>query len=342
MSRPVILTGLRANNDLHLGNYFGALLPLIDMAKQHADKYEVNLMMADLHSFNVPIDYKHLSAQIHENLRIYVAAGLPIEHASIRLFRQSDVPAHSELAYILSCFTGFGELARMTQFKDKSAKIGNDRVSAGLFFYPPLMAADILLYGTTYVPVGDDQTQHLEYTRDVAQRMNAKFGELFVVPKQAKEQHTFFGKDQGLRIKDLQDPTKKMSKSDEGGKGVIFLSENPGAAAKKIMSAATDSVGSVNLEYENQPGISNLLQIHALLSGETLERVAEHHGGQTNYGDLKREVAGQVEQFLTEFQSRLAKVNDADLQTKLTASEAQMNTIANQTLLRVQKAVGLR
>lgn len=204
MSKKVILTGLRANNDLHIGNYFGALLPMIDMAKKHSADYQINLFMADLHSFNVPIDHSVLLDQINSNLRTYVAAGLPLDNTDIHLYRQSRVSAHSELAYILSCFTGFGELSRMTQFKDKSAKIGNDRVSVGLFNYPALMAADILLYGAKYIPVGDDQTQHIEYTRDIAQRINQKFGQdLLSVPEEVKKQHEFFGKDQGLRIKDL-------------------------------------------------------------------------------------------------------------------------------------------
>ncbi len=342
MSKPVILTGLRANNDLHLGNYFGALLPIIDMAKEQSDKYQVNLMMADLHSFSTPIDHSKLQSQIRDNLRTYVAAGLPLDNADIHIFRESYVSAHSELSHILDCFTGVGEMMRMTQFKDKSAKIGNDRVSMALLNYPPLMAADILLYGAEYIPVGDDQTQHLEYARNIAERMNNKFGELFTIPKPVKEQHALFGKDQGLRIKDLVDPTKKMSKSDESGKGIIFLGDDPNEAAKKIMSATTDSLGSINLDYENQPGISNLLQMHALLSGEALETVVQNHKGQTSYGDLKKEVAKQTEEFLIDFQAKLKNVNEDELMTRLEASEKAMNIVANETLLRAQKAVGLR
>ena len=342
MSKPVILTGLRANNDLHIGNYFGALLPLIDMAKNKADEYQVNLMMADLHSFSTPIDHSVLQSQIQDNLRTYVAAGLPLNHDSIHIFRESYVSAHSELAHILDAFTGVGEMQRMTQFKDKSAKIGNDRVSMALLNYPPLMAADILLYDAEFIPVGDDQSQHIEFTRDIAERMNSKFGELFVLPKSVKEQHEFFGKDQGLRIKDLVDPTKKMSKSDESGKGIIFLNDKPEEAASKIMSATTDSVGKVNLDFDKQPGISNLLQIHALLSGESLESVVDHHRDKTSYGDLKKEVADQVSEFLTNFQARLTKVDEQKLAEKLEASEKAMNEKANETLLKVQKAVGLR
>lgn len=342
MTKPVILTGLRANNDLHIGNYFGALLPMIDMAKSKADEYEINLFVPDLHSFTTPIDHSQLQAQIMHNLKLFVAAGLPLDHDNIHIYRQSHVPAHSELTWILDCFTGFGQMNRMTQFKDKSDKLSDGEVTVGLFNYPVLMAADILLYGAIYVPVGDDQTQHLEFTRDIAERMNSKFGELFVVPKPAKEQHEFFGKDQGLRIKDLQNPGRKMSKSEESDKGVIFLGDSPDEAAKKVMSAATDSIGAVHNDPENQPGIVNLLQIHALLSGETLQTVAEHHEGQASYGDLKKEVAEQVKDFLTEFQSKLAAVDETALLAKLESDEQAMNEKANATLQKVQKAVGLR
>ncbi len=343
MSKKVILTGLRANNDLHIGNYFGALLPLIDMAKNKAGQYQVNLFVPDLHSFTTPIDHNLLKEQIENNLRLFIAAGLPLDNADVHIYRQSYVPAHSELTLILNCFTGMGEMERMTQFKDKSSKLGADRVSVGLFDYPVLMAADILLYGAAYVPVGDDQSQHLEITRDLGQRINAKFNaDLFTVPEEVKKQHEFFGKDQGLRIKDLVDPTKKMSKSDESGKGIIFLSDDPKVAAKKIMSATTDSVGEINLDFENQHGISNLLQILALFTASDLEKVVSQYKGQTSYGDLKKAVADATEAFLTAFQASYAQVNMSELETKLKASEAKMNEIANRTLLKVQQAVGLR
>jgi len=342
MSKPVILTGLRANNDLHIGNYFGALLPLIDMAKNHADEYEINLFVPDLHSFTTPIDHSQLQRDIRNNLRIYAAAGLPLDNPSVHIYRQSYVPAHSELAWILDCFTGFGELSRMTEFKDKSAKLGADHIGVGQFNYPPLMAADIILYGATYVPVGDDQRQHIEYTRNIAERMNNKFGELFVVPKSVQEQHAFFQKDQGLRIKDLQDPTKKMSKSDETGKGIIFLGDNPQEAAKKIRSATTDSFGKIEAANAEQTGIKNLLQILALTTGRTVDEVSAEYEGQEQYGPLKNAVADAVSAFLTDFQARLASVDDAALMAKLEANEKQMNEIANATLLKVQKAVGLR
>lgn len=343
MSKPVILTGLRANNDLHIGNYFGALLPLIDMAKTRSDEYQINLFVPDLHSFITPIDHGALFPNIMHNLRLYTAAGLPLDNPDVHMYRQSFVPAHSELTWILNCFTGMGQLGRMTQYKDKSAKLGDDQINVGLFDYPVLMATDILLYSALYVPVGDDQTQHLEFTRDIAERMNSKFGQqLFVLPKPVKEQHEFFGKDQGLRIKDLTDPTKKMSKSDDTGKGVIFLGDQPEVAAKKIMSATTDSEAYIRYNPEAQPGIANLLQVQSLLTGQSLPDTIAEWEGQTNYGDLKKAVAEAVKQFLTDFQSRLAGVDDAALHAKLESSESAMNEIANATLLRVQKAVGLR
>jgi tryptophanyl-tRNA synthetase len=337
MGKPVILTGLRANNDLHIGNYLGALLPIVDMAKQRSDDYQVNLMVADLHSFTTPIDHGKLQSQIMDNLRVYAAAGLPLDHDDIRIFRQSYVPAHSELTWILDCFTGMGEMARMVQFKEKSAKLNEDRISVGLFNYPVLMACDYLLYGASYVPVGDDQSQHLEYGRDIAERMNKQFGELFVVPKPVKEQHEFFGKDQGLRIRDLQNPTKKMSKSDESGKGVIFLNDPPETATKKILSAETDSLSEVQYNYDERPGVSNLLDMLKLLGGEPEDFV-----GQNQYGPLKNAVTDKVSAFLADFQSRLAAIDDAEITRKLEASEDQMRQTADQTLLRVQRAVGLR
>ena len=371
-SKPVILTGVRANNNIHIGNYFGAILPIINMAKRRSDEYDINLFIPDLHSFTTPIDHSKLYGSILNNARVYTAAGLPLDNPSIHLYRQSRISAHSELAWILDCFTGFGEMSRMTQFKDKSKKlhddqisfarrssnasihllralgiIGGDIISVGLFNYPVLMAADILLYGATYVPVGDDQTQHLEFTRDIAERMNRKFGDLFIVPKPVIQQHQFFGKDQGLRIKDLVNPAKKMSKSDESGKGIIFLSDDPKSAHKKIMSATTDSIGKVQYDKENQPGISNLLEILTLVRQDagrevTLEQTANEYFGMDRYGDFKRIVADEVAEFLENFQNRLAAVDERAIEEKLASSEKDMNVVANETLYRVQKAVGLR
>ena len=340
--KDVILTGIRANNDLHIGNYFGAMLPIIDMAKSKANEYQVNMFIPDLHSFTTPVDHSKLHDSIMNNARVYVAAGLPLDNDAIHLYRQSYVPAHSELTVILNSFTGFGEMSRMTQFKDKSAGLGDERVSIGLFDYPVLMASDILLYNAQYVPVGDDQSQHLEFTRDIAERMNGKFGELFVVPEPVVKQHEFFGKDQGLRIKDLLDPSKKMSKSDETGKGVIFLSDSPEDAAKKIMGATTDNLASIHYDKATQPGISNLLDILALLRGKPVVEVVAEFEGQERYGDFKKVVADEMVAFLRGFQERLANVDDSEVVAKLESSERAMNDVANATLLRVQKAVGLR
>ncbi len=339
MSKQVIFTGLRANNELHIGNYFGALLPLIDMAKRRADEFDVNLMVADLHSFTTPIDHSKLNEQINSNLRVYVAAGLPMDKPTIRVFRQSYVPAHSELAWVFDNFTGMGEFNRMTEFKDKSAKLGADRINVGLFNYPALMAADVLLYDAAYVPVGDDQRQHLEYMRDIAMRMNKQFDqELFVVPESVEEQHKFFNKDQGLRIRDLLTPDKKMSKSDETGNGVIFLSDSTEVATKKIMSATTDNETKVGApDIESRPGVANLLQILTLLAPEKAESVAD-----MSYKEFKETVAKAVGTFLNDFQQRLSEVDQADMMSKIETDEAIMRELSGHTLLKVQKAVGLR
>ncbi|MGB4420450.1 MAG: tryptophan--tRNA ligase [Candidatus Saccharimonadales bacterium] len=344
MTKPVILTGLRANQNLTIGNYFGAILPIIDMAKKRSDEYQINMFIPDLHSFTTPVDHSILNKQIFDNARIYVAAGLPLNNENIYLYRQSYIPAHSELTVILNCFTGFGEMSRMTQFKEKRSSIGEDRTSVGLFGYPVLMASDILLYNAKYVPVGDDQTQHLEFTRDIAERMNKKFQQdLFVVPEPVAKQHEFFGKDQGLRIKDLIDPTKKMSKSDESGRGVIFLNDNPEIAYKKVMSATTDNKAEIHFDRDNQPGISNLLEILSLLQGLTLQKIIDTYEGKTKYSDFKVVVAEEVKQFLTNFQIALSNVDDNDaILAKLIQSEQDLTPIANTTLLRVQQAVGLR
>jgi len=401
--KPTILTGLRANEDLTIGNYFGAMLPMIDMAKQRAGEYRINMFIPDLHSFTTPIDHSKLYEQILHNARLFTAAGLPLDDENILLYRQSYVSAHSELAWILDCFTGFGEIRRMTQFKDKSDAAqalkdlnnqfdafkvalndnakkqeqhieANDKqaelqdrmelldiqksmienalkyakrseelaVSVGLFNYPVLMAADILLYNALYIPVGDDQTQHLEFTRDIAARINNRFGDVFTVPKSVPEQHAFFGKDQGLRIMDLADPTKKMSKSDESGKGVIFLGDEPSMAAKKIMAATTDDKAEIHFDRANQPGISNLLEILSLLRSQPLAATIAEFEGQTRYGDFKKLVASEMESFLADFQQRLANVNEGDILAKLKQSEHEAARIANATLLRAQQAVGLR
>lgn len=341
MSKPVILTGLRANNDLHLGNYLGALLPMVSLQRAYAGKYQINLFVPDLHSFTTPIDHSKLYAQTMHNLKLFVAAGLDLDNSDTHLYRQSFVPAHSELTVILNSFAYMGEMRRMTQFKEKSDQQNN--VSVGLFDYPVLMAADILLYGADYVPVGDDQTQHVEIARDLALRLNEKFGQkLLHPPLPVKDQLAFTEQTKRSRIRDLVKPDKKMSKSDASGKGVIFLGDHPAQAVKKIMSATTDSLGQIHYDMQQQPGVSNLLEILSALTGESIEHVAKRYEGKTTYGDLKRDVATVVEAFLSDFQARLLKVDEAKLLAKLQASEQLMNQTANQTLLRVQRAVGLR
>lgn len=345
MTKPVILTGIRANNNLTLGNYFGAMRPIIEMARAHADDHQINMFIPDLHSFTTPIDHSELYDQVLHNARVFAAAGLPLDNDNIHLYRQSFVPAHSELTWILDCFTGFGQMERMTQFKDKSQ--GKSEVSVGLFNYPVLMAADILLYNALYVPVGDDQTQHLEYTRDIAEKINARFkgdgdGAIFTVPLPVQKQHEFFGKDQGLRIMDLLRPDKKMSKSDESGRGVIFLSDDPATARKKVMAATTDDKANVHYDRASQPGISNLIEILALIRDQPISIVASEYEGMDRYGDFKTIVADAVADFLTDFQTQLANVDDQQILAKLEVSEAVMRDQSNETLLRVQKAVGLR
>lgn len=340
MQKPVILTGLRANNDLHLGNYLGALLPIVKMQQTHAGEYAVNLFVPDLHSFTTPIDHSKLYEQSLNNLRVFVAAELDLDNPDTYIYRQSFIPAHSELTIILNSFAYMGELNRMTQFKEKGD--GKTSVSVGLFDYPVLMAADILLYGAKYVPVGADQTQHVELARDIAIRMNNKFGDIFVLPEAEKEQIAFADTTERLRIRDLVSPKKKMSKSDETGKGVIFLSDTPEIAAKKIMSATTDSIGSIAYDKTERPGLSNLMDILSALTNTPISEVVESYQGQTQYGPLKTDVADAVKAFLQDFQAKLAGVDETRLQTKLQSSEIAMNTIANQTLLLVQKAVGLR
>jgi len=340
MSKPVILTGIRSNGELTLGNYLGAILPLIELQKKHAGEYQVNMFVPDLHSFTTPVEHGELYQNTLDNLKLFVAAGLDIENQDTYIYRQSYIPAHSELTWILDCFIYMGELSRMTQFKDKSE--GKDNVSAGLFNYPALMAADILLYGAKYIPVGEDQRQHLELTRDVAIRMNNKFGDLFVVPEDWNKQIEFANRTAGVRIRSLRNPEKKMSKSIDDPAGTILLTDNPEEAAKKVMSATTDNEGLINYDFERQPGISNLLQILTLLTEQDLKEVIKEWQSKTSYGDLKSHVAEQVKKTLADLQTTYANVDEQSLLSKLEQDEKVMNEVANTTLAKVQAAVGLR
>lgn len=341
MSKDVILTGIRSNEEPTLGNLLGAIKPIVEMQSKFSGTHQINMFVPDLHSFTTPIDHSQLYSNTLENLKYFVAAGLDLDDADTYLYRQSFIPAHSELTWILDCFTYMGELGRMTQFKDKGSA-GSDSVSVGLFNYPVLMAADILLYQAKYVPVGEDQFQHLEITRDIASRMNNRFGDLFTVPLATKEQMQFLNRDSGLRIRSLSDPTKKMSKSASEAKSKILLTDSAEVISKKIMSAETDSLGSINFNWETQPGVSNLLQIISVLSNRPLEQVIEQWQGNNRYGDLKKATVEVVVSYLSDFQAKLAQASDQALLDKLNSSEATMNQQANSTLHRVQAAVGLR
>lgn len=341
MTKPAILTGVRSNEEPTLGNFLGAFVPMVAMQKKYAGEYQINMFVPDLHSFTTPVDHASLYQKTIHNLKYFVAAGLDISNEDTFLYRQSYIPAHSELTWILDCFTYVGEMQRMTQFKEKSSE-HSASVSMGLMNYPVLMAADILLYGAEWVPVGEDQFQHLEIARDIAARMNNKFGEIFTIPRPTREQTSFIQRDTGLRIRSLTDPTKKMSKSSADEKSKISLHDDPTVARKKIMSATTDSLGRIGYDWDTQPGISNLLQILSLLCATPIETLRKDWEGNQQYGELKKAVADEVEKFLTDFQQRYAAISDDVLITKLEASEATMSKVANETLLRVQRAVGLR
>lgn len=338
--KDVILTGVRSNDEPTLGNYLGAFVPMVRLQREKAGDYQLNMFVPDLHSFTTPIDHSTLYSRTLRNLKYFVAAGLDIDNADTYIYRQSFIPAHSELTWILDCFTYMGEMSRMTQFKDKSA--GDTNVSVGLLNYPVLMAADILLYGAKWVPVGDDQKQHLEITRDIAIRVNNKFGEIFTVPEDWKHQLEFASLDSGVRVRSLTSPDKKMSKSVSDPRGTILLSDDPADAAKKVMGATTDNVGEIHFDWVNQPGVTNLLQMLALLTDRDQAHVNADWEGKNSYGELKSTVAEAVRVFLADFQARFESVDEARLLAKLEASEAAMREEAGRTLLTVQQAVGLR
>lgn len=333
-----ILTGIRVNGEMTLGNFLGALLPMVRLANQHSHDHHVNIFVPDLHTIISEVDGS-LQANLINSIKYYLAAGLDV-NPHVHIYRQSHVPAHSELAWILNCIATMGELNRMTQFKDK----GGDQpsVNVGIFDYPVLMAADILLYSAKYVPVGEDQFQHLELARNLAERFNHRYGEVFVLPAPTREQVKFMEVDEGIRIRDLQHPEKKMSKSAAAANSKIMLSDAPDAAAKKIMSATTDSLGLIKFDMFNQPGISNLLQIESLLTGLPLQDVISTWAGETRYGDLKQKVAATTRTFLEEFQAKLATIDDQRVLALLTEGERYANEVANAKLCEAQQAVGLR
>ena len=341
MNTPTILTGLRVNSKLTLGNFLGALVPMVRLANAHSETFHINIFVPDLHSIISDIDGE-LQTNIIKSLKYYLAAGLKIND-NIHFYRQSYVPAHTELSWMLNCIATMGELNRMTQYKDKSA--GKESVNVGIFDYPVLMAADILLYDAKYIPVGEDQFQHLELTRRLAERFNRKFGETFTLPATPKEQITFMsgGSDQdGIRIRDLQNPERKMSKSNPAPNSKIMLDDEPTTAAKKIMSATTDSLGKISFDMFNQPGISNLLQIEALVNDLPLQDVVSTWSGETHYGDLKQKVAASVSTMLADFQRKFATISDQEIFDLLETGETYANEVANKKLLSVQQAFKLR
>ncbi|EIA20250.1 tryptophanyl-tRNA synthetase, partial [Listeria fleischmannii subsp. coloradonensis] len=323
--KKVIFSGIQPSGDLTLGNYIGALKQFGNFQ----DEYDCYYCIVDEHAITVPQDRLKLRKQIRSLAALYLAVGLDPEKAT--LFIQSEVPAHAQAAWILQCNVYIGELERMTQFKDKSA--GKAGVSAGLLTYPPLMAADILLYQTDLIPVGDDQKQHIELTRDLAERFNKKHNEIFKVPD-------IFVPKQGARVMSLQEPTKKMSKSDENIKSAIYLLDPPNTIRKKIKSAVTDSSGVVQYDKENKPGISNLLSIYSALTGEAIATIEEKYANK-GYGDFKADLAEIVVQELEPIQVRYENFIQSDeLDDILDAGAEKARFIANKTLKKMEKGGG--
>lgn len=321
-----IFSGIQPSGTLTLGNYLGAIRQFVQL--QHEN--ECYFCIVDQHAITVPQDPKELKENIKSLAALYIASGIDPEKAT--LFVQSEVPAHTELGWMLQSITYMGELERMTQFKDKSE--GRSAVSSALFTYPTLMAADILLYQTDIVPVGDDQKQHLELTRDVAERFNNRFGETFTIPEIQVPKV-------GARIMSLQDPTKKMSKSDENTRSFISMLDTPKQIEKKIKSAVTDSDDFIKYDPENKPGISNLLTIYASCTGKSMKEV-EQHFEQKRYGELKGEVAEVVIDTLSPIQERYEELIDSqELDDILTEGAEKAANVANKTLQKAKRKMGL-
>ena len=334
-----ILTGIRSNSVLTLGNYLGALLPMVRLANKHSKDSHINVFVPDLHTIIADVD-GNLNENSIRSLRYYLAAGLEINE-NVHIYRQSRVPAHSEMCWILNCIATMGEAMRMTQYKDKSK--GNESCNVGIFDYPILMAADILLYDAEYVPVGEDQFQHLELARNLAIRFNHRFGvDLLVPPVKTTDQVKFMEVDTAIRIRDLLNPTKKMSKSTLAENSKIMLDDAPEKAAKKIMSATTDSEGKIKFDMFNQPGVSNLLLIESLVNDVPLQDVVATWSGETSYGDLKKKVAESVSTMLKDFQAKFDQVSESQVYELLEKGEKYANDLANRKLHEVQKVFGLR
>ncbi len=324
--KKVLFSGMQATGNLTLGNYLGALKNWVTLS----DEYECFYSVVDMHSITVRQDPAMLRKRVRDLLTLYIAAGLDPEKSCI--YYQSHVSGHAELAWILNCFTYMGELNRMTQFKDKAAKHA-DNINAGLFTYPVLMAADILLYQSDVVPVGMDQMQHLELTRDIAQRFNGVYGDVFTVPE------AYIGK-VGAKIMSLQDPLKKMSKSDENPNGSVYLLDDPDTIMRKFKRAVTDSQGQI-LYRDEQPGIKNLIHIYCACTQKTPEETIREFEGQ-GYAQFKSAVGEAVVSVLKPLQKRVEELSRdkayIDSVIKNNAEKAQY--FANKTLRKVQKKVG--
>jgi len=324
-----LLSGMQPSaSSLHLGNYLGALVNWVNMQRDFNAFY----VIVDLHAITVPQDPNELRTNTRRTAAQYIAAGINPQDSA--LFVQSHVPAHAELAWVLNCITGFGEASRMTQFKDKSQKAGSDSASVGLFTYPILQAADILLYQPKAVPVGEDQRQHLELTRDLAERFNSRYGQTFTMPEAHILKET-------AKIYDLQNPTAKMSKSAQDPKGLVNLMDDDSTIMKKIKSAVTDTDSSIRFDWEYKPGVSNLLSIHSSLSGESLVSLEDRFQG-AGYGVLKGEVADVVINALGPIRDRANDLmSDPTELDKLLASGAQKaRAVAEQTLATVYDRIG--
>jgi len=326
---PRVLSGMQPTSDsLHLGNYLGALVQWVALQETHDAFYCV----VDLHAITMDWDPAVLRARTRVTAAQYLAGG--VDPTRSTLFVQSHVPAHAELAWVLGCVTGFGQASRMTQFKDKSQRGGAESTTVGLFTYPVLMAADILLYSADQVPVGEDQRQHLELTRDLAQRFNSRFGDVFTVPEPYIVKET-------AKIYDLADPTSKMSKSAASMAGVIDLLDDPKVTAKKIRSAVTDNEREIRYDPERKPGVSSLLSIHSALSGRSIAELEKDYAGK-GYGDFKGDLADVVAGALAPFRDRtLELLEDTDKLDGILAEGAEKaRTVAEPLLERVYDAVG--
>ena len=323
--RKRIFSGAQPTGHLHIGNYLGALKNWVALQNE----FESFFCIVNLHAITLPQDPDALRQKTLDLARIYLAAG--VDPADSVVFLQSDVPEHAELTWVLSCITRMGELERMTQFKDKG-KGNAERAGVGLFTYPVLMAADILLYKTDLVPVGHDQKQHLELSRDIAERFNRDFGETFVVPEP-------YIPPVGARIMSLSDPAKKMSKSDEDANGSILLLDDADAITKKVKRAVTDSGTEIRFD-ESRPAITNLLTIYQLLSGKSGDECEEHFAGK-GYGQFKAEIAEVVIEFLKPFQQRFAEIDDSELKKVLQAGYEKARAVASPMLRSVYEKVGL-